>query len=68
MVSAWAQQEASEEHLDDEAESGGRWRGLCRCCFYPHHNFHCSLSLYQLELAINLREDFKIPEAVIHVK
>ena len=27
-----------------------------------------SLSLYQLELASNLREDFKITEAVIHSK
>ena len=27
------------------AAGGGTGLVCCRCCFYPHHNFHCSLSL-----------------------
>ena len=27
------------------AAGGGTVLVCCRCCFYPHHNFHCSLSL-----------------------
>ena len=49
-VAAWAQQEASEEHLGDEAESGGWWRD---CAGVLPLLFLSSSQLSLLSLSIN---------------